>query len=55
MSVSDLTAVRMLLEKSTFSTLSLYFKEKSEKHKHIVFSKCLVRHDVVRVLCRSVC
>jgi len=30
--------------------------EKSEKHKTIVFfSKCLSRHDVVRVLCRSVC
>jgi len=27
----------------------------SEKHKNIVFfSKCLLRHDVVRVLCRSV-
>jgi len=30
-------------------------KETSEKHQNIVCSKCLLPHDVVRVLCRSVC
>jgi len=30
-------------------------KEKSERHKNSFFSKCLLRHDVLRVFCVVLC
>ena len=60
MKVIDRTkAVTQHFFKNSFKKLLIKKKKiekvKSENYKNIVFSKCLLRHDVVRVLCRSVC
>jgi len=60
MKVIDRTkAVTQNCLESSFKKLSIEKKrkkERSEKHKKIVFfTKCLLRHGVLRVLCRYVC
>jgi len=57
MEVIDRTkAVTQHFLENSFKKLSIKKKiknEKSEKHKKYMFSKCLLRHDVVRVFVSS--
>ena len=55
MQVIDRTkAVTQHFLENSFKKLSTN-KNPNKTQKYSFFSKCLLRHDVVRVLCRSVC
>jgi len=59
MKVIDRTkAVTQHFLETSFKKLSIKKKIKNEKFRKTqkyMFSKCLLRHDVVRVLCRPLC